>query len=87
MNRWKASPALRQLFIEEIFKAGYSSEEDRKHQPIRWTPEEMEQECDDKGILPLWLRYVTYWPDPENRKQRLELEFLASIEITQMLEE
>lgn len=86
MYKWKASPALRKQFIKFIFGHGYNDGSEYERQRFGWSPEEMEDQCDDLCLLSLFQRYVTFYPDKENIKMAMEHEFLASIAISEMLE-
>ena len=73
--------------VDEVFKAGYASEEDMKSQPIRWTKQEMLELCDDEGLLSLFSRYVTWYPrTPERDKMAFEREVEAQIALDEMLQ-
>lgn len=76
---WKVSEELRAFLIDDIFKAGYNGPSEQNM--IRWTREEMAEKCDDEGLLCLWRRYVTYYPDPHKRRDKIMNEVLSQIAI------
>ncbi len=67
MRKWKVSDGNRELMVNEIFKAGYGSEEDSKH-AARWTTNEMLELCDDEGLLSLFTRYVTWYMNGKDKE-------------------
>ena len=84
MRKWAVSDYHRELMIDEVFKAGYGGE--REKDLIRWTREEMSELCDDKGLLSLFSRYVTWWPrTPERDQHAFEMEVEAQIALDEML--
>lgn len=83
---WILGSYWRNRLIDEVFEAGYGSRDNELHLQ-RWTKDEMHQLCEDKDLLSLWLRYVTYWPKGPNgeTKEDVEKEVLAEIAILEML--
>ena len=86
MRKWAVSDYHRQLIIDEVFKAGYGSEEELQQHMIRWTKEEMSDQCDDKDLLCLFQRYVTWSPTiPGRDKEEFEKEIEAQIALDELL--
>jgi hypothetical protein len=71
------SDELRLKMVDMTFAAGYASPEDSKHHP-RWTKKEMLAQCDDEGLLSLFIRYTT-------GEREIEREALEQIAVFKML--
>jgi len=86
MRKWAISEYHRQFMVDEVFKAGYASEEELQTMQ-RWTRDEMLELCDDRGLLSLFQRYVIWYPKtPERDKMAFEKDIEAEIAIDELLQ-
>jgi hypothetical protein len=89
MRKWAISDFHRQIMIDDIFKSGYGGEGEKDM--IRWTKEEMSELCEDKDLLCLFQRYVTWYPatraDGDQRTMREKIAFEREVEAQIALDE
>jgi hypothetical protein len=84
MRKWKVADSTREFMVDEVFSAGYGGE--REIDLLRWTRQEMLDECSDKDLLSLFERYVTWYPPTPGRDQRqFEREVEAEIALDDLL--